>query len=361
MIYHLVPREIYGSGITDYTRSWGKALSRLITPLSYKDLFKAKTLRVGTYIFSEINLLSRIDAGMAATVWEYLANAGYGIKLLNHPTRSMKRYELLRHLKEHGTNNFDVYQLTEVRSPQRFPVFLRYANEHTANITPLLHTRGELDNAIAEVSRQCKTREEVLIVEFCDTADERGIYRKYSAFIVGTRIIPHHIAFAKRWMVKGLELMEDDLLLEERHYVATNPHEDQLREIFALARIDYGRIDYAVLDGQLQVWEINTEPCIMSSDVGDPTRMPACEQASRRLNSAFKEIDSGAASNIKLYNPLRQQWVRTRQLYIIHACLRACKALRYEPALISKLSLYNKAIKRRLNSLNGMRSSSCAR
>ena len=34
----------------------------------------------------------------------------------------------------------------------------------------------------------------------------------------------------------------------------------QLREIFDLAQIEYGRIDYGMLDGKVQCWEINTNP-----------------------------------------------------------------------------------------------------
>ena len=43
----------------------------------------------------------------------------------------------------------------------------------------------------------------------------------------------------------------------------TNPHEAELRAIFKLARIDYGRIDYGIKDGQIQVWEINTNPMLL--------------------------------------------------------------------------------------------------
>jgi hypothetical protein len=42
----------------------------------------------------------------------------------------------------------------------------------------------------------------------------------------------------------------------------TNPHEAWIREMFAIAHIDYGRIDYGILNGKPQVWEINTNPMI---------------------------------------------------------------------------------------------------
>jgi hypothetical protein len=49
---------------------------------------------------------------------------------------------------------------------------------------------------------------------------------------------------------------------EELAYVRTNPHEEELREIFAIARTDYGRIDYSLKDGRVQPWEINLNPTI---------------------------------------------------------------------------------------------------
>ena len=61
---------------------------------------------------------------------------------------------------------------------------------------------------------------------------------------------------------------------EESRYCETNPHEAWIREIFRLARIDYGRIDYGMLDGKPQVWEINTNPTIGRGPNRDRVRPP---------------------------------------------------------------------------------------
>src|SRR2546430_577175 len=102
--------------------------------------------------------------------------------------------------------------------------------------------------------------DELLVTEFCDTADGAGIYRKFSAFIVGDRVVPRHVFFSRRWMLKVPDLVTDALVAEERTYVETNPHEHELRAIFDLAGLEWGRIDYGVRDGALQIWEINTNP-----------------------------------------------------------------------------------------------------
>jgi hypothetical protein len=49
---------------------------------------------------------------------------------------------------------------------------------------------------------------------------------------------------------------------EEIRYLDTNPHEAWIREVFRLARIEYGRVDYGILAGKPQVWEINTNSTI---------------------------------------------------------------------------------------------------
>ena len=49
---------------------------------------------------------------------------------------------------------------------------------------------------------------------------------------------------------------------DELNYVTQNPHEEQLLKIFALAQVEYGRIDYSIKNGKVQTWEINLNPTI---------------------------------------------------------------------------------------------------
>ena len=58
-------------------------------------------------------------------------------------------------------------------------------------------------------------------------------------------------------------LSSDAVISEENAYLDANPHESELREIFELADIEYGRIDYGIKGGRIQVWEINTNPTVL--------------------------------------------------------------------------------------------------
>ena len=91
------------------------------------------------------------------------------------------------------------------------------------------------------------------------------------------------------------------LLEKERRYLETNPHEQDLREFFKLARIDYGKIDYSILGDRLQVWEINTNPHIIfhkkivrawkSGNTDLSEREVMVQQLIEPFIAAFTEID----------------------------------------------------------------------
>jgi hypothetical protein len=103
-----------------------------------------------------------------------------------------------------------------------------------------------------------------LITEFCDTSGEDGLFSKYSAFYLDGEVIPRHVFFSRGWCLKLQDLVETDLMKVELDYMQANPHQDQIRSIFKLARLDYGRIDYGLSNGRIQVWEVNTNPMILS-------------------------------------------------------------------------------------------------
>jgi hypothetical protein len=248
----------------------------------------------GTYVFTDLERLSPAELQKAAIVWQALAGTEIGIRLLNHPTRSMRRYELLRTLYERGINSFDVYRLTEARWPTRYPVFLRREHDHDGPISPLLRTRSELKMALDALYHQGEVRDRLMIVEFCDTADTNGIYRRYGAFVIGGHVFVNGVVFSRHWVQKKGDLDEPDMLREERQYVEENPHQDALREIFGLAGIDYGRMDYGLLDGKVQVWEINTNPTIIGSRLRRSVeRQPIRERFDREMASALEQLASG--------------------------------------------------------------------
>jgi hypothetical protein len=266
MIYYLVTRA-HPYTIELFITKFAPELRGVVKVVFYEELETLRELRAGTYIFSDIERLGRNEAENAAKVWNVLKGAPSAFRVLNHPTTSMKRYELLQSIQKvrsEGIHSYDVYRLTEGRVPRRFPVFVREENEHTGTRAEirLSYSIQELEVEIERLMNEGRWRDNLIVVELVDTSDERKIFRKYSAFIAHGRLFPEHVLFSREWLVKVPVIINRDTHAEQERYLQLNPHEKELREVCALARIEYGRIDYAIKDRKLCIWEINTNPSL---------------------------------------------------------------------------------------------------
>ncbi len=264
MICYVVTRK-HSHMMHDFLELWAPELAPLVKIVSYESLLTKTTLPRAAYIFSDIERLRPGQLPQLEAIYQTLENEKAGQTLLNHPSRSMKRYELLRTLNAHGYNPFNIYRLDEIPSTLSFPVFVRGENDHHGSLTGLINTHDELSAALSQL--QPSSDRDKVVIEFCETSDGNGVFRKYSAYIVADQIIPQHMMFGNHWHMKGvldLALKKSDLY-EERDYLRDNPHEQYLRKICNLANISYGRIDYGVIDGQPVVWEINTNPTLMNT------------------------------------------------------------------------------------------------
>ena len=216
-----------------------------------------------------------------------------GNRLVNHPTRTLGRYELLRMLHDTGRNRFTIHRPTDDLSAVRYPVFLRNELDHEGRTSELLPDADTLAAALSAPAAADTASHRTLVVEFVDTADPAGVYRKYAAFAVGGTVLARHLMCSTDWQVKEADLHDAELLREELEYVESNPHDAELRQVFALARVDYGRIDYSYdADGRMQVWEINTNPTIVmpTYDQRRP-RAPVRDLFAARLAPCWPELD----------------------------------------------------------------------
>jgi hypothetical protein len=156
--------------------------------------------------------------------------------------------------------------------------------------------------AVAKSLRRGHRLRDLIVVEFCDTRGSSGIFRKYSAFIVGDNVLPHTLMHSTNWITKSHgRLIDANTAREELEYVRNDPHAKWLKKTFELARIRYGRIDYGLRDGEPQVWEINTNPTIIRRPGGDPIseeqrrlRDPVRKQFFPNFQAALEAIDSRA-------------------------------------------------------------------
>ncbi len=249
------------------------------------------------YVFTDVDRLAPTELETARSLRRRLAADPDTAAILNHPSRSMRRFELLCTLHQRGINRFAVYRAEDDPRPGRWPVFVRDEGDHGGQ-SSLLATPEELERELAaRASRDGRLAGKV-VIEFCDAAGEDGVIRKYGAFRVGERIVARQIHFSRHWVVRFPDIREPSTAAEELAYVETNPHRQELAEIFDLAHIDYGRVDYSVVGGCIQVWEINTNPMILiPKDRQDPLRAAAHDAFGQAFNAAWRELAARRGSS----------------------------------------------------------------
>jgi hypothetical protein len=117
-------------------------------------------------------------------------------------------------------------------------------------------------------------------------------------------------------MLKCPDLCEPCYLDEEFAYLEANPHERQLRAIFAAARIDYGRIDYGVENGAVRVWEINTNPMITTpADAKIASRLRVQARFAPKFDRALKALADSEQSGARIVIPPRKPTRERRTLW----------------------------------------------
>ena len=303
MIHFVVPGA-QEFAIRDFIGAWGERLASRVSIIHYEDFATARSLPSGAYILSALDQLQPSGRDLIASITDQLVRRGPGVRLLNHPRTTLLRYDLLSMLHREGLNPHRAVRADGELGNLRYPVFLREEHAHTGTLTPLLHTFRELSEELGlSVARGYRLKD-LLVVEFCDTADASGYYRKYAAFIIGSRVIARGLAYARDWMLKARGSdFSPAMLEEERQFVLGNPHENEIRRIAGLGGVEYGRIDYALKDGRVVTWEINLNPTIglgrgqrgsMPPELRE-LRAPTREAWTSGIVRAFEEIDPGGA------------------------------------------------------------------
>ena len=172
MIYYLVTRPgdhtYRNNPILDEPR-----LRDRFKVVTYQEAFEKRRWRGGTVIFADIDRLAAPTAMRAAALYNRLAQAG-SIRLRNHPTRTCRRYGLLRRLKRAGINRHDVFRIDELPKNPTFPVFLRSEAEHDGAYTELLHDAATLQAEIDRLLGLGILPQDLLVSEYCHTADADG-------------------------------------------------------------------------------------------------------------------------------------------------------------------------------------------
>lgn len=268
---------------------------------SYETLFGTFFVRRATYIFGDLERLSPWELRIASDLYQSMTEAG--LKCLNNPARVMSRVELLTALEQSGTNPFGVLRADMAPKPKRFPVFLRSENDHAAPSPTLYQNQAELDAALDSLRRGRVSLRGMLAVEQAAEPYSPGLWAKWGTWRVGDRLIVEHIAVDDTWLVKigDHAKVTDAVAADENAAVTSNRYESELRAVFDLASIEFGRADHASFGGRQIVYEINTNP-YASPFVPDarPIRKETQLTARGNMAAALDAIDTRRGGWLKI-------------------------------------------------------------
>jgi hypothetical protein len=286
----------YTLGIFTVLRA--QAIRPAIRIIPYDRLGTIRSFGPGVFILTDFERISGATRALLAGFHAKLREAGCTV--LNHPLRTLDRFPLLRTLHERGFNRFNVYRFDEWRRIERWPVFIRHEHQHRGPMTYLLPDEDALQRLMAYARTRFSERD-LMIVEFGNAPFDDGRYRKYSAFRLGALTYASECLASRDWRVKLSEGgSHDEDAAENRRFVETNPHRDQLAPIFELAGVEFGRADYCVVDGRVQLFEINTNPTVSIAHRRGGNPMAYAE----RFEAALTKLLATGAGPAEVQNPL---------------------------------------------------------
>jgi hypothetical protein len=261
--------------------------------MDYRQLLDAKTLPQATYVFTDLDRLPLYGLQLAAQSYRNMRQSG--LNVLNDPARVLSRYGLLRRLHDAGFNGFNAYRVEDDRMPERWPAFLRCEGDHVGPIPDLLRSAAELRQAIAAAIDRGLPIVSLLIVEYAAEPVRPGIFRKLGCFRVGPSRLAHTCVHDIGWVAKvgrtGIATAE--LYEDEHRIVRDDPYGAVVAQAFDIGGVDYGRADFGLVGGRVQVYEINTNPDIVFAEEHPvPLRLESYRVFRANYLAALRLIDT---------------------------------------------------------------------
>jgi hypothetical protein len=315
MIHFLVTAD-HDYTLTEFFGHWGSKLRQQVRIVHYESRPWGRVAPPGTWVFTDLERLTPVELAAAQSFFQRLETDRSRWRPLNNPTRALRRHDLLRALAARNINKFQAYSAAELPGTVRFPVFIRSESNHKGALSALLADRQSLERALEKL-RAAGSHRDLLVVEYCPYDREDGLFVKRSVMRVTSELVPRHMLFSRQWEVKTPDHLDAACVAEEEEYVQQMPHGKELREIFDIAGIEYGRIDYTVVHGHIQVFEINTNPMLVPPVTAlAPARWPSQARSAALMLQAMEGLNVGlpepAGGEIRgmMRASLRQRFIR---------------------------------------------------
>ena len=273
----------------------GRRSGAAVDLLTYPQLFQQRQLPRATYIFTDLDRLPTEMLRATATVYQQLRLQG--IVALNDPARVLSRYGLLRALFQRGINQFNAYRAEEGVTPERWPVFLRTDGDHLGPLPELYRRPKELQAGIKDAVDRGIPMSRLLVIEYAAQPTRPGLFTKHSSFRMGKSEFAHTNVHDNQWIAKNGKrgIATPELYEEELRVVRENPYGPAVAAAFDIGGIDYGRADFGIVDGKVQIYEINTNPNIaLRDDHPSETRQQAYHAFEENYFAALRALETPA-------------------------------------------------------------------
>lgn len=117
---------------------------------------------------------------------------------------------------------------------------------------------------------------DLVLIEHVDTwAPDVGAYQKHAAFCIGGHILRANSVNDQTWVAKygAPNAATPEYYAQERAEMTDYPQAGHMARVAQEAGLEWGRIDFGIVDGAPQVFEVNTNPAIgFSNDHPDANR-----------------------------------------------------------------------------------------
>ena len=297
MIFY-VTRAGHSYTMWRFLRGYGRRKLSFVQPIYYEKLFSSHRIPVGHYVFTDFDRMSQYEIQYAAEIARALKAHDPRIRILNDPASVHERYAMLRELRRAGINDFDVTRLEGGDRPTTFPVFIRCEDDNKKPDTELLHSAEEVEAAIEDMRGKGVPLKRRIAVGYAAEPSADGDFRKYGMIMIGQHAIPQHVLRSPDWYVKRHRSRNDAEFHKERlRFFNEVPHRETLLEVMRLARMDYGRIDYGIVGGRVQVYEINSNPKMGGWQIPEnPDARQRRDGLQKAVADALKEIEAAPTS-----------------------------------------------------------------
>jgi hypothetical protein len=261
---------------------------KLVT-IPWEKFLGETALPFGAYAFGDFDRIHPWMIELAASRHDALIAAGAPV--MNDPRRFLTRAALIRSLYALGVNRFTCWLPAFGERPTRYPVFLRTLAAHRGVLGGLLHSPDEVEAALNDALAEGYTITDLGLIEYMAKADPVvGHFQKHAAYRIGDRVLRALTVNDDSWVAKiGVPgRAEDATYAHELAEMTDYPHEDVIRRVTDLCGCTFGRVDFGIVDGRTEIYEMNSNPRFGFPADDHPN-------ANRRASGALSRVQLSAA------------------------------------------------------------------